>query len=136
MHPGERGHAHVAGRLGLLDRELEGGRAGVVVAGLALGPSEAGQLVRLGLQEAEPSRRLGGAADVDDGVVEPVLEAGELAEHRVAADVQPRVVDRPRASAATWSRASTLRSWSPAEIAARAAKSQLAAWSHGRSSPS
>ena len=33
------------------------------------------------------------------------------------------------------STASTLRVSSPAEIAARAAKSQLAAWSHGRSSP-
>ena len=41
-----------------------------------------------------------------DGVVEAVLDAGQLAEHRVAADVQPRVVDDARASAATWSRAS------------------------------
>ena len=34
-----------------------------------------------------------------DGVVEAVLDAGELAEHRVAADVQPRVVDDAPASA-------------------------------------
>ena len=34
-----------------------------------------------------------------DGVVEAVLDAGQLAEHRVAADVQPRVVDDARASA-------------------------------------
>ena len=66
----------------------------VVVTGLALRSSEAGQLVRLRLQEAETSRRLRGATDVEDGVVEPVLDAGQLAEHRVAANVQPRVVDR------------------------------------------
>ena len=93
MDPGERRHAHVAGGLGLVDREFEGGRAGLVVAGLALGPAEAGSLVGLGLQEAEASRRLRGAAEVDDGVVEAVLDAGQLAEHRVAANVQPRVVD-------------------------------------------
>ena len=29
-----------------------------------------------------------------DGVVEAMLDAGQLAEHRVAADVEPRVVDR------------------------------------------
>ena len=108
----------------------------VVVAGLALRSPEAGDLVRLGLQEAETSRRLRGATDVDDGVVEPVLDAGELAEHRFAANVQPRVVDHAAASARPDRAASTLRSWSPAEIAARAAKSQFAAWSHGRSSPS
>ena len=44
--------------------ELQRGRAGVVVAGLALRASEAGELVGLGLQEAEPPRRLGGPADV------------------------------------------------------------------------
>ena len=71
----------------------------VVVAGLALRASEARELVGLGLLEAEPSRRLRRATDVEDGVVEPVLEPGQLAEHRVAADVQPRVVDLPAASA-------------------------------------
>ena len=94
MHPGERGQAHVTGGLGLVDRELQGGGTGLVVAGLALRASETRDLVRLGLQEAEPSRRLRGTTDVDDGIVEPVLDAGQLAEHRVAADVQPRVVDR------------------------------------------
>ena len=93
MDAGECGHACVAGGFCLVDRELEGGGAGVVVAGLALGAAEAGGLVRLGLQEAETSRRLRGATDVDDGVVEAMLEAGQFAEHRVAANVQPRVVD-------------------------------------------
>ena len=41
VHPAERGQAHVAGGLGLLDRELERGGAGLVVAGLALRPPEA-----------------------------------------------------------------------------------------------
>ena len=94
MHPGERRQAHVAGGLGLLDRELQRGRAGRVVAGLALRPAEAGELVGLRLPEAEPSGRLRGATDVQDGVVEAMLDPGQLAEHRVAADVQPRVVDR------------------------------------------
>ena len=60
----ERRQAHVAGRLGLLDRELQRRRAGRVVAGLALRPPEAGELVGLGLAEAEPSRRLRRATDV------------------------------------------------------------------------
>ena len=94
VNPGERRQPHVTGRLGLVDRQSEGGGASVVVAGLALRSSETGQLVRLGLPEAETSRRLRGATEVDDGIVEPVLDAGQLAEHRVAANVQPRVVDR------------------------------------------
>ena len=94
MDPGERRQAHIAGGLGLVDREFEGGGTGVVVAGLALRASETGELVRLGLPEAETSRRVRGATEVDDGVVEPVLDAGQLAEHRVAAHVEPRVVDR------------------------------------------
>ena len=61
VHPGERGQAHVTGGFGLLDRELQGGGAGVVVAGLALRSPEAGELVRLGLLEPETSRRLRGA---------------------------------------------------------------------------
>ena len=136
VNAGECGQADVAGGFGLVDRELQGGGAGLVVAGLALRSSETGDLVRLGLPKAEALRGLGGTTDVEDGVVEPMLDAGELAEHRVAANVEPRVVDRWRASARPRSRASTLRSSSPAEIAARAAKSQFAAWSHGRSSPS
>ena len=94
MDPGERRQAYITGGFGLVDRELQGGRTGVVVTGLALRSSETGELVRLRLQEAETSRRLRGATDVEDGVVEPVLDAGQLAEHRVAANVQPRVVDR------------------------------------------
>ena len=50
-----------------------------VVAGLALRAAEAGELVRLGLLEPEAPGRLRGAAQVDDGVVEAVLDAGELA---------------------------------------------------------
>ena len=90
---GERRQPYVAGGLGLVDRQFEGGSTGVVVAGLALRSSETGQLVRLGLQEAETPRRFRGATEVDDGIVEPVLDAGQLAEHRFAANVQPRVVD-------------------------------------------
>ena len=81
----------VASALSIASSQRRG--AGLVVAGLALRASEAGELVRLGLQEAEPAGRLGGATDVRDGIVEAVLEARQLAEHRVAADVQPRVVD-------------------------------------------
>ena len=136
MHAGERRQPHVAGGLGLLDRELQRRGAGRVVAGLALRAAEAGDLVGLGLQEAEPRRRLRRAADVEDGIVEAVLEPGQLAEHRLAADVQPRVVDRLAASARPGRGPATARARSPAEIAARAAKSQFAAWSHGRSSPS
>ena len=44
---------------------------------------------------------LGGATDVEDCVVESMLDAGQLAEHRVAADVQPRVVDDGRANCST-----------------------------------
>ena len=55
MDAGERGQADVAGRLGLLDRELERGRARRVVAGLALRAPEARDLVGLGLLEAEPA---------------------------------------------------------------------------------
>ena len=61
---GERRQAYVAGGLGLLDRELQRGGAGRVVARLALRASEARDLVGLRLQEAEPPRRLRGAADV------------------------------------------------------------------------
>ena len=126
MHPGECRHAHVAGRLGLLDRELERGGAGLVVAGLALRPSETRDLVRLRLQEPETSRRLRGTTEVDDGVVEPMLDAGQFAEHRFAANVEPRVVDHRRASAGPDRALRRCASSSPAEIAARAAKSQFA----------
>ena len=95
MYLGERGQPHVAGGLGLVDRELQGGRAGVVVAGLALRSTKTRELVRLGLLEAELSRSFRCATEVEDGIVEPVLEPGQLAEDRFAANVQPRVLDRP-----------------------------------------
>ena len=95
VHPSERRQPYVAGGLGLVDRELQGGRAGVVVPGLALGPTQARDLVCLGLLEPEMSRPVSGAADVVDRVVEAMLEPGQLAEHRLAADVEPRVLDRP-----------------------------------------
>ena len=94
MHPGERGQPHITGGLGLLDREFQGGRTTCVVTGLALGSSETRQLVGLRLQKTEPPRGFGGATEVQHGVVEPVLQAGEFAEDRVAANMQPRVVDR------------------------------------------
>ena len=93
MHPGERREADVADRLGLVDRDLQRGRTRRVVTGLALRASEAGDLVGLRLEEAEPARRLGRPPDVADGVVEPMLDPCELAEHGVTADAQPRVVD-------------------------------------------
>jgi len=93
VHAGEHGEPHVAGRLRLLDRELERGRAGLVVAGLALRAAEARELVRLRLLEAEPARGPGGSPDVEDRVVEVMLDPSQLAEHRVAPDVEPRVVD-------------------------------------------
>ena len=67
--------------------------APAVVPGLALGAAQARRLVGLGLEEAEPAGRLGGAGDVRDGLVEAALESRQLAEHRLAADVQPRVLD-------------------------------------------
>ena len=94
VNPGERRQAYITGGLGLVDRQFQGGGTGVVVTGLALRSSETGQLVRLCLQKAETSRCFRGATEVDDGIVEPVLDAGQFAEHRVAANVQPRVVDR------------------------------------------
>ncbi len=95
MDPGERRHSDVTSGFGLVDRDLQGCTTGGVVARLALGSAEAEQLVGLGLQEAETSRRLCGTCDVGDCVVEPVLHARQFAEHRVAANVQPRVVDVP-----------------------------------------
>jgi hypothetical protein len=41
MHPGERRQADVAGGLGLVDRQFQGGRTSRVVTGLALRPPEA-----------------------------------------------------------------------------------------------
>ena len=123
MDPGERGQPYITGGLGLLDSECEGGGAGVVVAGLTLRSS--GELVGLRLEEAETSRRFRGAAEVDDSIVEAVLDAGQFAEHRFAADVEPRVVDGSQPVLDMID--SVDAAWSPAEIAARAAKSQLAA---------
>ena len=94
VNPGERRQPYITGRLGLVDRQSEGGSTSVVVTGLALRSSETGQLIRLCLQEAETSRRFRGATEVGDGIVEAVLDAGQLAEHRFAANMQPRVVDR------------------------------------------
>ena len=93
MHTGQRGHAHITGGFGLGDGELEGDRSRGVVAGLALCPTEAGHLVRLGLAEAEASRRLRGPTDVQDGVVEAVLDAGQLAPLCLEADIEPGVID-------------------------------------------
>ena len=93
MHSGERGQADITGCLGLVDRELKGGGTSGIVTRLALRSSEAGELVRLGLLKAKSSRCLRGATEVDDGIVEPELDAGQLTEHRVAADVEPRVLD-------------------------------------------
>ena len=93
MDTGERREAHVAGGFGLLDRELEGGGSGDVVTRLALGAPEAGELVRLGLLEPEVAGRGCGTTHVLDGVIEAVLDAGELAAHRLVAHVQPWVVD-------------------------------------------
>ena len=93
MHPRERRHAHVAGRLGLLDRELQRGGARLVVAGLALRAAEARHLVGLGLQEAEPPRRLAARPMWTTASSKRCSMPRELAEHRLAANVQPRVVD-------------------------------------------
>ena len=93
VNPGECRHPYVTGGLGLADRLSERGSTCVVVTGLALRSSETGQLIRLCLQEAETSRRSRGATEVDDGIVEAVLDAGQLAEHCFAANMQPRVVD-------------------------------------------
>jgi hypothetical protein len=93
VNPPERRQPHVAGRFGLGDPELQRDRAHRVVPGLALRTPENGDLVRLGLEEAEPPRRLRGPAEVENGLVEPMLDAGQLAEHGVTADAKPRVVD-------------------------------------------
>ena len=93
MDPGKCRQADVADRFGLLDGELQRGRTRRVVTGLALSASEAGDLVGLGLQKAEPARDLRRLADVRNRCVEPMVDPGQLAEHGVAADVEPRVVD-------------------------------------------
>ena len=94
MHAAQRGQAHVAHRLGFLDREVQGGGTDLVVAGLALRPAEARGLIRLRLEEAETLRGFRRAPDVHHGIVEAALEPGQFAEHRLASNVQPRVVDR------------------------------------------
>jgi hypothetical protein len=93
VHPGQRRKPDVAGGVGPLDRELQGCRADRVVTRLALRTSQTHDLVGLGLLEAERSRAFRCAADVHDGLVEPPLQPGQLAEHRLAAHVQPRVGD-------------------------------------------
>ena len=55
MDAAERGEPDVSGGLGFGDPELKRCCAGLVVSGLALGASEARELVGLGLQEAESS---------------------------------------------------------------------------------
>src|SRR5204863_1124316 len=93
MHARERRQAHVAGRLGLLDRERERRRTADVVARLTLRATDAGELIGLGLQEAEASGGRRRGSEVADGIVEAVLDPGELAEDRVEANVQPWIVD-------------------------------------------
>ena len=137
VDPRQSGQPYVAGRLGLVDRPSRRVAAPrVVVAGLALCSAQARELVGLGLQEAEPARGLGRAEEVDDGVVEAPLDAGQLS--RGAPRRGPAARGRPPTRSQSWARptVSTLRSGSPAEIAARAANSALAAWSQGRSSES
>ena len=95
MDPPERRQPDIAGGLGLGDRARQRLRTGLVVAGLALRTAEARDLVGLGLPEPEAAGGRRGAGDVVDGVLEATLDARELAEHRVAPDVQPRVVDGP-----------------------------------------
>ena len=136
MHPREGGQADVPGRLGLLDRDCERGGAVLVVPRLALRAAEARELVGLRLREAEPARRLRRLAEVTDGIVEPELDPRELAEHRVAADVQPRVVDELEPVLDLIPCRVGAGADHPAEIAAREANNAFAAWSHGRSSPS
>ena len=106
-----------------------------VVTGLALGSSEARQLVRLGLLETQaaarfPPRGRGAARRRRTGAGGGPVRRASRRRGRAATGRRPM-----RSQCCTWSTASTLRSWSPAEIAARAAKSQFAAWSHGRSRP-
>ena len=61
VNPGERRQPYISGRLGLVDRQSEGGSTSVVVTGLALRSSKTGQLIRLCLPEAEMSGRFRGA---------------------------------------------------------------------------
>ncbi len=93
MDPGERRQADITGGLGLDDREPQRGDTRVVVAGLALGSPEARHLVRLRLLKSPTSRGFRGATEVNDSVVEATLDTSQFAEHCVAANVQPRVVD-------------------------------------------
>ena len=96
MNPGERGQPHIAGGLGLVDRLLQCGRGLGVVTGLALRSTETEDLIRLGLQKPETPRGLRCVTDVEHGVVESLLDPGEFAEHGVATNVQPWVLDRPQ----------------------------------------
>src|ERR687898_963234 len=93
MHTRERGQTYVTGRLGLDDREFERVDAAVVVTGLALGAPETRKLVRLRLPKPESLRCFCGASEVYDGVVESSLDARQLAEHGVATNVEPRIID-------------------------------------------
>ena len=98
VHARERSHPHVADGLGLLDREAEARRAGLVVTGLTLRPTQRRLLIRLGLEVAAATRHRDRAFQVSHGVVEPSFEPGQLAEHRLTARVEPRVVDHREAT--------------------------------------
>src|SRR3954453_18081929 len=93
MEPGGGDLADVPRGFGLFDCQLQGGRTGLVVTGLPLRASKAGELISLGLLEAETSRDRCGATDVVDGVVEAMLDAGQFAECGVVPYVEPGVVD-------------------------------------------
>ena len=95
MDTRERRQTYIAGRLGLDDREFQGVDARLVVAGLALGAPETGQLVGLCLPKSEPLRCFCGATEVDDRIVESSLDAGQFAEHRIATNAQPWIIDDP-----------------------------------------
>ena len=85
MDPGERGQPHIAGGRPGRSR-VPGWRTPRRSRQPGIAPArDAGELVRLRLQEAEPPRYLCGTTEVSEGVVDAVLDAGLLAEHRVPA---------------------------------------------------
>jgi hypothetical protein len=93
VHAGECRQTYVTGCFGLVDCALQRFGSRVVVVGLTLRSSETRDLVCLRLAKTEASRCLRSSTEVHDGIVEPVLEAREFAEHCFVTDVEPGIVN-------------------------------------------
>ncbi len=131
VHTGQGRHPDVADGLGLLDREAKARRAGLVVAGLALRPTQRRDLVSLGLQVAA------GARDTAIARSRCVTASSNRPSSRASSPsmASPRAWSHGSSTIArhrsTSPLSSTARSRSAADVAARNANSTFAARSQG-----